>query len=280
MKKTWIIALSMLASGCQKELSTVLEPGMPDNRAGLLQKVVVASQPQNDVYLEQFFSYDDSGRTAGILVRAIMPSGGVMQTQTSLSNFVRDPLGRATTIQYTPGDLATKAVLTYRGTTNQLNHVTLWKIQAGQEVVVDSLVYSYSNTDHVARTDQYVRQADGRLVRVAYQEYGWDARGNLLYKQTYQDNDGNGLFESSIRYNWSYDDKPNPRPFNDPAVFYWTYLWPTGGSANNIVRQANIYPVNGGPDDTLNFEFQYNPDNTPRTETQIPTGNFTRYIYY
>jgi hypothetical protein len=156
----------------------------------------------------------------------------------------------------------------------------MWTLQAGQELVLDSLVYIYSNTDQLARTDQYVRQTDGRLVRVGYQEYGWDTKGNMLFKQTYQDNDRDGQFEASIRYNWTYDDKPNPRPFDDPAVFYWSYLWPTGGSANNVIKQVNNYPANGGPDDALDYVFEYTPDNKPKTETQASGMSITRYTYY
>ena len=53
-----------------------------------------------------------------------------------------------------------------------------------------------------------------------------------------------------------------------------------GGSANNVIKQMNDYPVNGGPDDELNYTFQYNPDNKPVTETQALSNSMTKYYYY
>jgi hypothetical protein len=202
-----------------------------------------------------------------------------MVTRTGTTQFLRDAQGRSTVMTFTPDSLATQAVFNYIGNTIKLNYVKLVKKLASGDVVIDSLVYTYLG-QQVSRTDQFNAQPNGQLKKTGYQEYSWDSKGNLLSKQTYHDNDGDGRFEASIKYSWAYDNNPNPRQFNDPAISYWSYLWPTGMSANNVIKQMNDYPPNGGPDDELNYVFQYNTDNRPTTETQDLSGSITKYTYY
>lgn len=280
MKKAFIAGLAILVASCAKDSSSVQEPGITDNLVGKLQRVEVVYPPQNASFLEQVYTYDDSGKMASILVRSNFTSGSGTTTTTSLSTFIRDQLGRAVRIVYTPATVASQADLVYRGTSNQLLYVRTVTPPGSIGTGLDSLVFTYNNLNQVVQVDQYTTQANGQLTRTGYDVCSWDQRGNLTSRQVYQDQDGNGIFEPSIKYSWTYDDKINPRPFTDPALFYWNALWPTGVSPNNVVRQMNTYPPNGGPDDALDYIFQYNPNNKPSTETQTPGGSITRYTYY
>lgn len=280
MKKTILIALMCSAMACQKEISIdTNQPGMASHLTGRLQKEQVFSMPQDQLFLEHHYEYDINGRVTRITT--IYLPGGSSVVRTGTAAFARDAQGRTSSILYAPGTEATRAVLTYRGTTNNLDYVVLQKNQGSADIVVDSMVFTYNAQDQLERTDQYYRQSNGQLKKTGYQEYRWDARGNLLSKQTYQDDDSNGQFEASIKYSWEYDEKQNPRYSNDPAIFYWSYLWPTGGSVGNVTRQLNHYPANGGPDDELSYIFQYNADNRPVLEIKNPGGTtVTKYIYY
>jgi hypothetical protein len=278
MKKTLFIALIALATGCQQ--SAIVEPGLPGNNSGLLEKVEVISLPQNIAYLSYRYDYNDAGLVARITTNYANSSGGNTVNTTNLSTFTRDAQGRVTSIFFTPDTAAYKAVLAYQGNTRMLNYVNMIKKSPAGDLVIDSLVYTYNSQERVSRTDQFILQTNKQLKKMGYQEYSWDPSGNLLSKQTYQDNDLNGQFEASIKYSWEYDSKPNPRQYNDPAIAYWSYMWPTGMSANNVIKQMNKYPANGGPDDQLNYTFQYSTDNKPVTETKDQSSTITRYTYY
>ena len=281
MKKAPFFLLILLASGCQKDLSSdVQEPGLAGNIQGLLQKVDVIDIPQNRVYYSQLFSYDEAGKTQRITSTTNFSSGGSNLNGIGTTSFARDAQGRATSMLMEKDNASVSSVLTYQGSTNKLNYIKNTRSQGSATVVLDSMVFTYNSQDQMARVDQYIPQTGGQLKKIGYQEFTWDAKGNLLSKQTYQDNDGDGVFEASIKYSWNYDDKPNPRQYNDPAIFYWSTFWPTGGSANNVIKQMNNYPVNGGPDDELNYTFQYNPDKKPVTETQAQSNSMTKYYYY
>jgi hypothetical protein len=281
MKKSPFLLLILLATACQKELSSdLLEPGVAGNIQGLLQKVEVIDIPQNRVYISQLFSYDETGKTQRITSSTNFSSGGSSLNGIGTATFARDAQGRATSILMEKDNASITAVLNYQGSTIKLNYIKNTRNQGSSPVVLDSMVFTYNSQDQIARADQYTSQAGGQLKKIGYQEFSWDTKGNLLSKQTYQDNDGDGVFEASIKYSWTYDDKPNPRQYNDPAIFYWSTFWPTGGSANNVIKQMNDYPVNGGPDDELNYTFQYNPDNKPVTETQALSNSMTKYYYY
>lgn len=280
MKKVCQIALIILTMGCQKELSLDLnsQPGLKI-QSGLLEKMEWVSMPQNQVYLTYQFSYDDSGRVSRIVTNYAYPSGNNLITASGISDLVRDQLGRTIVINYTPDTVAAKAVFTYQGSTRKLNHVILIRNQTQGSAVLDSLVYTYQQ-ETLSRTDQFNRQPNGQFRKTGYQEYSWDTNGNLLSKRTYQDDDGNGLFEPSIRYSWTYDSNPNPVPHTDPAMAYWSFLWPTCMSVNNVTKQMNYYPPNGGPDDELNYTYQYDTNKKPIAQTQTPYGTIARFTYY
>lgn len=281
MKKSPFVLLILLATGCQKELSSDLqEPGLAGNIQGLLQKVEVIDMPQNKVYITELFSYDESGKTQRITSSFNFPSGGTNLNGVATTTFARDAQGRATSILMEKVNASFTVLMVYQGSTIKLSNAKILRNQGSGPVLLDSMVFTYNSQDQLARADQYLPQTNGQLKKVGYQEFTWDTKGNLLSKQTYQDNDGDGVFEPSIKYNWTYDDKPNPRQYNDPAIFYWTTFWPTGGSANNVLKQMNDYPDNGGPDDELNYTFQYNPDNKPITETQVLGNSMVKYYYY
>ena len=106
MKKSPFLLLILLATGCQKELSTdVLEPGLAGNIQGLLQKVEVIDIPQNRVYLSQLFSYDEAGKTRRITSSTNFSSGGSNLNGIGTTTFVRDAQGRNQTSLQTAGDV-------------------------------------------------------------------------------------------------------------------------------------------------------------------------------
>lgn len=286
MKKATFIALLLLAIGCQKEIMQTPEiPVLKDSTVlkGLLQKIEVTSSATNEVYMQYLYEYTDSGKPARITITSSFPRNGVMVTSVGVTVFKRDMQGRTTSIVYTPDTLATKTMFTYEGSTQKLKYANMYKRLGTVEVVLDSMLFEYNAQNQVSKTTQYFRQANGSYKLGAYQEYTWDTRGNLLTKQTYGDNDNNGVFEPSIKYTWEYDDHFNPRYFSDPAVFYWSYLWPTGGSVSNVKRQINDYPPNGGPDDELRYVLMYNTDRKPVQEIPFPSTNSTsstKYTYY
>lgn len=106
MKKSPFLLLILLATGCQKELSTdVLEPGLAGNIQGLLQKVDVIDIPQNRVYLSQLFSYDEAGKTRRITSSTNFSSGGSNLNGIGTTTFVRDAQGRNQTSLQTAGDV-------------------------------------------------------------------------------------------------------------------------------------------------------------------------------
>lgn len=284
MKRISIAALFLLAIGCQKEMIQIQEePSIANAKKGLLQKIEVISSATKEVYLQYLYEYNDSGKPSRITVTNLVPRNGVMVAVTASSTFLRDAQGRTTTILYAPDTLATKARFEYEGGSQRLRYANTYKRFGATEVVLDSTVFTYNAQNQIERTSQFMRQSNGTYKQYGYQDYTWDTRGNLLTKQTYSDNDNNGIFEVSIKYTWEYDEHVNPRNFNDPAMFYWSYLWPTGISASNIKRQMNDYPANGGPDDELRYVLVYNIDRKPVTEMPFPSTNSTsttQYTYY
>ena len=106
MKKSPFLLLILLATGCQKELSTdVLEPGLAGNIQGLLQKVEVIDIPQNRVYLSQLFSYDEAGKPQRITSSTNFSLGGSNLNGIGTTTFVRDAQGRNQTSLQTAGDV-------------------------------------------------------------------------------------------------------------------------------------------------------------------------------
>lgn len=286
MKRLDILSLLLLVISCSKEpVATPEQPGTGNtgNLTGLLQKVEVISSATNEVYLQYLYEYNDSGKPSSITTSSSFPRNGVMVTTVATTRFVRDPQGRITAILYSPDSILTKSQMTYEGSSHILKYVNLYKKVAGVEVVIDSMLFEYDSQNLLQRTTQYNLQANGMFKITGYQDYTWDARGNLLTKQTYNDYDGNGTIDKSLKYTWEYDDNINPRYFNEPAIFYWSNLWPTGGSISNIKRQINDYPPNGAPDDELRYVLIYNAARKPLTEMPFPTTNSTsttRYTYH
>jgi hypothetical protein len=276
------IMLVVIFFSCQKELSMEpAEPPVVTDNSGLLKKVVYYSLPDSIDYLTQEYAYDKANRVEQITTtQKIKYQNNTVGVINGSTTFQRDTLGRIINVSSLPDTSNTFVLMRYESDfSNKLANATVYRKSGSYSLAIDSTVFLYNSNNRIIRTTQYFLQANNSLKLTSYQIYTYDGTGNIIEKQLYQDDNNNGVLVPSLRYTWEYDNKQNPRFYNDAALFFWGYNWPTVGSPANIIRQKNDYP--NTPDDEINYSYKYNADGKPIEEKNMPYDNsIIKYFYY
>lgn len=253
-----IIALAV--SSCNRELMDTQDDPVPEE--GLLKQKVTISLPDSSYRIIENFSYDAGNLLVGYSINN-------METQ-----YIRDGQGRIVRIQSraAPGaPVITTEVIYENSSSKRVKYLS-----------DSSAVFVYNDQGQVIRTDTYQHwpTASSPLKRVAYHVYSYDARGNLQKREEYTDTNGDDLFDPTITYILSYDDKVNPTRNTDDALLETSYLT---RSPNNLLKQQNDAALPGGIDDENNSLYEYRADNKP--VTSLFSGgdgrkSITRFYYY
>ncbi len=244
MKRNLLFCLmaSSLLSACNQELMDTQDDPVPEE--GLLKQKVTISLPDSSYRIVENFFYGQDNLLSSYQVNS-------MET-----HYIRDGIGRIIRIESTagPGAPVNITSVVYESSTSR----------RVKYLMDSSAVFVYNDQGQVARTDTYQHwpNANDPLRKVAYHVYTYDNRGNLQKRQEYTDVNADGVFEPTITYTLSYDDKINPTRLTDDALIESTFLtkW-----QNNLLKQQNDVAVPGGIDDENNSIYEYRADNRPVT---------------
>lgn len=278
-----LITISLLAVACQKELNDPNgDPAGTDSTvAGLITRYASSTIRDNFEWHVQEFSYgtgSNSGLEKRFSIFRIKDLTGTIKETQGTQIFFRDVNGRVTRFTATSDQGLLEYRFNYTGSGQIQSLVS--SLPAAGNMMIDSVVYSYSSTNKVTRMDFYQKDPvnPSLLLLQAYETYTWDAGGNLETRKTYNGDPVSG-FILGITYSYAYDTKPNPLYHETLKIPFLPYEW-LFHSPHNFREQQNDYSSPFVQDDGLMYNLEYNADGMPVSWKKTnDTLSVTKYRY-
>ncbi len=267
------ILVALICTSCQKGYVVPNERtalNTDSTSKGLLKKQVVKNIADNFESTIAEYMYDSSGRLSQLsYIGKRKNADGSISEEQQTRKYFRDVLGRLIRI----GELTDSVYLLvdYDSRSSSVKSVS-------DNLDRFTTTFEYDTDGHIKRLNFFMRtpSAVDPKRQVGYHDHVFDAKGNLIEKIFYQDDDLDGIFNSPIRFRFEYDDKINPRYPVDDALFPETWSL---SSPNSNIRQFNFYTDPSVIQDTVNYSYTYDDNKKPvRSITNGETE--TVYFYY
>lgn len=132
------------------------------------------------------------------------------------------------------------------------------------QTLADSIVFEYDG-DHVVKTSNNLNTGNSVITK-SYTTYKYDMHGNITEIRFFHEGE-----QFNLGYSFEYDNKINPTYSLDDAR-----LFIEGAavlSPNNAVKQTNHWgEPPARPDDYINVQYNYLPNNLPKDEDATGTA--------
>jgi hypothetical protein len=263
MKQALFLLMGLCLIGCQKEISIEI-PGsvpIPDtvqvNSSPLLKKMTTRNLVSGFDYMVQELTYDDSSRLSAVKETFRIKESSATVESITQYRFDRDSKGRIVAIQSVRDTFSVLHEMIYQdANTDAVKEILSYRQRGVNKQLLTRTTHTRNAAGRIEKVSRFMPDNSGTIQEVQYFQMKYDASGNLIEQAHFADEDRNGVWEPSIRYTWTHDDKKNPRHFAEEALYFWGYYWTTALSPANTIRHLNQYPAR--PDDEITYRLQFN----------------------